>query len=278
MSVSINMKDLLEAGVHYGHQVPRWNPKMKPFIFGERNGIHIIDLQHTVKMLKTACEFLENVVTQGGHVLFVGTKRIARELVKEQAERCGMYYVNHRWLGGTLTNYNTIRQSIHKLKKLEKMAEEGIYDKLLKKEVLAIEREKEKLERYLGGIKDMPGIPHAVFVMDSKKDNITIKECKILGIPVVAIVDTNCDPESIDFPIPGNDDSFKSISYFITQIAQACLEGKMKQKDMPIKTKESQIKEGIFRDDAGHSIAVEKKASNMNFLKEQELSEDTSNN
>jgi small subunit ribosomal protein S2 len=262
MSVKIEMKDLLEAGVHYGHQSKRWNPKMKPFIFGARNGIHIIDLQKTVKLFQTACNFIESTSAKGGHVLFVGTKRMARELVQTEARRAGMYYINHRWLGGTLTNFSTIRQSIHRLKRIEKMSKDGTYDKLPKKEVLMFEREREKLERNLGGIKDMPGMPRAVFLIDAHKETIALQEAKRLGIPVVAVADTNANPDGIDFIIPGNDDSVKSLQLFITTLADACISGKSKGRDKTeMEEGQAEVKTGSFKDDSGKSVSVSKKKS-----------------
>jgi small subunit ribosomal protein S2 len=260
MSVTVNMKDLLEAGVHYGHQARRWNPKMKPYIFGERNGIHIIDLQKTVKLFQNACDFLEKTTSRGGHVLFVGTKRMARDLVATESRRAGMYFVNHRWLGGTLTNFATIRQSIHRLKRIEKMAADGTFDKLPKKEVLGLQLEREKLERNIGGIKDMPGMPRAIFIVDAHKETIALQEAKRLGIPVVAIADTNADPQMVDYVIPGNDDSISSLKVFIATAAEACLAGKMKSKDKTeMGDKMEGVHEGKFFDDAGNAVAVEKR-------------------
>lgn len=262
MAVNVNMKDLLEAGVHYGHQARRWNPKMRHYIFGERNGIHIIDLQKTVKLFQSACDFLEKTTARGGHVLFVGTKKMAKDLVAVEARRSGMYFVNSRWLGGTLTNFQTIRQSIHRLKRIEKMSTDGTYDKITKKESLNLEREREKLERDLGGIKDMPGMPRAIFVVDAHKETIAILEARKLHIPIVAVADTNADPDFIQHIIPGNDDSIKSLKLFITTAAEACLQGKMRSKD---KTEASEISDssiaaGSFFDDSGHTVAVSKKA------------------
>lgn len=260
MAVTINMKDMLEAGAHYGHQARRWNPKMKPYIFGERNGIHIIDLQKTVRMFRKATDFLEQTTSRGGHVLFVGTKRMARDLVAEEAARSGQYYINNRWLGGTLTNLATLRQSIHRLKRIDKMEQDGTFEKLTKKEVLQIRREREKLDRNLGGIKDMPGLPKAIFIVDAHKEQIAVQEAKRLGIPVVAITDTNADPQSIDYPIPGNDDSLKSIQLFVRTIAEACVAGRMRAKDKP----EMEMREGMtveagrFFDEQGHAVSVEK--------------------
>ena len=258
MSVNVNMKELLEAGVHYGHQTRRWNPKMGQYIFGSRNGIHIIDLQKTVKRLKTACDFLEDVTADGGHVLFVGTKRLARDIVKEEADRSKMYFINHRWLGGTLTNFQTMRQSIHRLKRISRMSTDGSFQKITKKEALGLTRELEKLERNLGGVKDMPGLPKAIFVTDAHKEMLAIKEAVKLGIKVVAITDTNSDPSLVDFPIPGNDDSAKSLKLFITAAAQACVNGKSSARSKKEEESDSNVG-GTFRDDKGNKVAVEKK-------------------
>ncbi len=222
----LTMKQLLEAGVHFGHQTRRWNPKMKPFIFGERNGIHIIDLQQTVKLFDVAYDFVVDTVANGGKVLFVGTKRQAQDTIKEEAERCGMFYVNHRWLGGTLTNFRTIRRSIEKLKKLETWFEDGTIERFPKKERLKLERLKNKLERNLGGIKEMEELPQAIYIVDPKKEHIAVLEARKLNIPIVAIVDTNCDPDLIDYIIPGNDDAIRAIKLLTSKIADACLEGK----------------------------------------------------
>lgn len=259
MSSNVTMRDMLEAGVHYGHQTRRWNPKMDSYIFGSRNGIHIIDLQKTVKCFKKACGFLEDTVSKGGHVLFVGTKRIARDIIKESSEGCGMYYINQRWLGGTLTNYQTIRASIHRLKRLKKMEQDGTFRQLTKKEALNLTREREKLERNIGGIENMPGLPSAVFVVDSHKEKIAVQEARKLNIPIVAITDTNADPSVVDFAIPGNDDSLKSLLLFIKAASEACSRGKMRQKDTGKKdAKGNDINEGTFKDQTGHSVAVER--------------------
>ncbi len=222
----VTMKQLLEAGVHFGHQTRRWNPKMKPYIFGARNGIYIIDLQKTVKMFKTAYEFVVETAAQGGKVLFVGTKKQAQESIFEEASRCGMPYVNHRWLGGMLTNFQTIQKGIDRLKRLESMFEDGTVERFPKKEVLKMDRLRQKLFRNLGGIKDMGSLPQAVFVVDSKQEQIAVKEANKLGIPVVAIVDTNCDPDGIDYIIPGNDDAIRAIRLISSRIADAVLEGR----------------------------------------------------
>ena len=221
----ITMKQLLEAGVHFGHQTRRWNPKMKPFIFGERNGIHIIDLQQTLHYFEIAYEFVVNLVAQGGKILFVGTKKQAQETVKEEAERCGMYYVVNRWLGGTLTNFRTIRQSVEKLKKLETWFEDGTIERFTKKERLRLERLKNKLEKNLAGIKNMETLPQALYIVDPVHEEIAVKEARKLGIPIIAIVDTNCDPDLIDYIIPGNDDAIRAIKLITSKIADACLEG-----------------------------------------------------
>lgn len=260
MSVSVNMKELLEAGVHYGHQTRRWNPRMNQYIFGARNGIHIIDLQKTVKMFQKACDFLEDVTSKGGHVLFVGTKRLARDLVKEESERSGSYFINYRWLGGTLTNFQTIRQSIHRLRKIERMSQDGTFQKLTKKEALGLSREQEKLEQNIGGIKDMPGLPAAIFVVDAHKETIAIREAKRLNIPVVAITDTNADPTTIDYAIPGNDDSIKALKLFIGTAAEACIAGRARAKDsIQDKDGKTKVTPGSFRDDKGNRVNVEKK-------------------
>lgn len=258
MSVSVNMKELLEAGVHYGHQTRRWNPKMAPYIFGDRNGIHIIDLQKTVKMFQKACNFLESVTANGGHVLFVGTKRLARDLVREEAKRSNSYYINHRWLGGTLTNFQTIRQSVHRLRKIERMEQDGTIEKFTKKEALGLRREREKLELNIGGIKDMPGLPAAIFVVDAHEGTIAIKEARRLGIPVVAITDTNADPD-VEYPIPGNDDGFNALKLFVSTAAEACLAGHSQAKDAPEKGSKAKVSQGTFRDDKGNKVNVEKK-------------------
>ena len=225
MSV-ISMKQLLEAGVHFGHQTRRWNPKMAQYIFTERNGIYIIDLQKTVKKVEEAYKFTKEIAETGKPILFVGTKKQAQEAIKEEAERCGMFYVNERWLGGMLTNHKTIKTRIEKLRKLEKMEEEGTFNVLPKKEVIKLRAEKEKLEKYLNGIKDMPELPGAIFVVDPRKENIAIQEAHRLGIPVLGIVDTNCDPEQLDFAIPGNDDAIRAVKLITGAMATAIIEGR----------------------------------------------------
>ncbi len=220
------MKDLLEAGVHFGHQTKRWNPKMKNFIYGERNQIYIIDLQQTVKLFDQAYQFVKNTAANGESVLFVGTKRQAASIIQEEARRCEMFFVSHRWLGGMLTNFQTIRKSIDKLKKLEATKAGGTFDKLTKKEVSHLEKEMASLERALGGIKDMKRLPGAIFIIDTKKESIAVMEANRLGIPTVAIIDTNCDPDEIDYVIPGNDDAIRSIKLITSRIADAVIEGK----------------------------------------------------
>ena len=225
MSV-ITMKALLEAGVHFGHQTRRWNPKMAEYIFTERNGIYIIDLQKTVKKVEEAYEFVKEIAADDGKILFVGTKKQAQEAIESEAKRCGMYYVNQRWLGGMLTNYKTIRKRIDRLHELEKMEEDGTFDVLPKKEVIQLNNERERLEKFLGGIKDMGGLPDALYVVDPRKERIAVNEARILGIPVIAIVDTNCDPDEIDYVIPGNDDAIRAVKLITETMANAVLEGK----------------------------------------------------
>ena len=256
----VSMKQLLEAGVHFGHQTSRWNPKMKPFIFGARNGIHIIDLQQTVSMFKDLEAVVRNIAATGGHILFVGTKKQAQDAIREESERCGMFHVHNRWLGGTLTNFSTIRQSIERLRKLEEMeSDPKIVAALTKKEMLGLRREKDKLELSLGGIKAMKKLPDAVFVIDPKQEEIAVKEARKLGIPVVAVIDTNCDPDMIDFKVPGNDDAIRAIRLFCSAIAEAVNEGKMMYEQSLVKGKESD-KEGteapIDRMEAGADGAI----------------------
>ncbi len=222
--MNTGLQDLLMAGTHFGHLTRRWNPKMKPYIFMEKNGIYIIDIKKTLKQLQLACDLVAKIVSAGEKVLFVGTKKQAREIIRIEAERCNQYFVNERWLGGTLTNFITVKKSIKRLKNLEKMATDGTYDNLVKKEILGIEKEKEKLLRILGGIKEMTRLPGAVFVVDVKKESIVVREATRLNIPVIGIVDTNSDPELVDIPIPGNDDAFKSINIITHTIAEAIYE------------------------------------------------------
>lgn len=220
----ISMKQLLEAGVHFGHQTRRWNPKMDKYIFTERNGIYIIDLQKTVKKVEEAYNFVKSVAEQGGTILFVGTKKQAQDSVAEEAARCGQYFINQRWLGGTLTNFETIKKRIHRLKELERMAGDGTFDLLPKKEVILLRKEQERLEKFLGGIKNMRGMPDAVFIIDPRKERIAVAEARKLGIPIVGIVDTNCDPDEIDYVIPGNDDAIRAVKLLTAKMADAVIE------------------------------------------------------
>ncbi len=222
----VTMKQLLEAGVHFGHQTRRWNPKMSKYIFTERNGIYIIDLQKTVKMMEKAYNFVRDLAAENATILFVGTKKQAQEAVKEEAERSNMFYVNHRWLGGTLTNFQTIRKRIDRLHELEKMEEDGTFDVLPKKEVILLKKEKDRLEKFLGGIKNMEKLPDAVFIIDPRKERIAVAEARKLGIPIISIVDTNCDPDEVDYLIPGNDDAIRAVRLFTSKIADAILEGR----------------------------------------------------
>ena len=247
MAAVINMKELLEAGVHFGHQTRRWNPKMKPYIFGARNGIHIIDLQKTVRLFKTTYEFVVRTVSEGYPVLFVGTKKQGHDSIVEESERCGMFYIVNRWLGGTLTNFQTIKKSIKRLKDIERMKEDGSITRYTKKEILKMEKELFKLERNLGGIKNMDELPGAIFVVDPRREKIAVKEGRKLGIPVIAIADSNCDPDEIDFILPGNDDAIRAIRLFCSKIADACIEG--------------------------HNMAEERLRAEAELLKEQEITE-----
>lgn len=222
----VSMKQLLEAGVHFGHQTRRWNPKMRPYIFTERNGIYIVDLQKTVRKLDEAYRFVNDIVAEGEEILFVGTKKQAGESIREEAERCGMHYVNARWLGGMMTNFKTIRTRIDRLEQLHKMKEDGTFDLLPKKEVIKLNLEIEKLEKFLGGIKEMKKLPGALFIVDPRKERIAVAEAKKLGIPIIAIVDTNCDPDEIDYVIPGNDDAIRAVKLISNVIADAVLEAR----------------------------------------------------
>ena len=264
----INMKQLLEAGVHFGHQTRRWNPKMKPYIFGARNGIHIIDLQKTVRLIKIAYDFIVRTVADGYPLLFVGTKKQGHESVVEESERCGMFHVVNRWLGGTLTNFQTIKKSIARLKELELMKEDGSINRYTKKEILRMEKELFKLERNLGGIKNMDELPGAVFVVDPKREKIAVKEARKLGIPVIAIADSNCDPDEIDFIIPGNDDAIRAIRLICSKVADAAIEGhalaeqRLREEDALRKEQESapveavEASESIEGEEGGPEIIV----------------------
>jgi len=226
LAVEITMKELLEAGVHFGHQTRRWNPKMKEYIFGERNGIHIIDLQKTLKMFREASKFVSELASQGKTVLFVGTKRQAQEAIAEEATRCGMFHVNHRWLGGTLTNWATLQKSIKRLKTLKAMGEDGRMAQLSKKEAARLERELKHLQQNIEGVENMAALPEAMFVIDSHSEEIAVREARRMGVPVVAIVDTNCDPDLVDWVVPGNDDALRAIRLFTSKVADAVLEGR----------------------------------------------------
>jgi small subunit ribosomal protein S2 len=253
---NITMKELLEAGVHFGHQTKRWNPKMKPYIFGARNGIYIIDLQKTVRLFKNAYGFVREAVQDGETVLFVGTKKQAQDSVAEEAQRCNMYYVNQRWLGGMLTNFATVKQSIDRLKRLDAMFEDGSVEAYTKKEMLSLEKQREKLEKTLGGIKGMNKLPGVLFVIDPKNESIAVSEAKKLGIPVVAVVDTNCDPDPIDHIIPGNDDAIRAIRLLSSKIADAVAEG-AQAREIDLQTE----KEGEAAEAAPVEAAVESEAA-----------------
>jgi small subunit ribosomal protein S2 len=252
----VGMKQLLEAGVHFGHQTRRWNPKMKPFIFGARNGIYIIDLQRTVRLFNTAYQFVVDTVASGESVLFVGTKQQARDTIQEETDRCSMFFVNQRWLGGMLTNFKTIKQRIDRLKELDSMVEDGSINRFPKKEILGLQREREKLEKNLGGIKKMNRLPGALFVVDTQRENIAVMEANRLGMPVVAIVDTNCDPDVIDYPIPGNDDAIRAIRLVTSKIADACIEGREKFSEV----RQANVDKGIELEEvpAGQILGQEK--------------------
>ena len=239
----VSMKQLLEAGVHFGHQTRRWNPTMAPYIFTERNGIYIIDLQKTVKKLDEAYAFVRDVAANGGEVLFVGTKKQAADSIKEEAERCGMHYVNARWLGGMMTNFKTIQKRIDRLAQLRKMEEDGTFELLPKKEVVKLKLEIEKLEKFIGGIKHMKNLPAALFIVDPKKEKIAVSEARKLNIPIVAIVDTNCDPDEVDYVIPGNDDAIRAVKLIAGAMANAVMEGRQGQSDAPAAEEEAPVEE-----------------------------------
>ncbi|MGD0161761.1 MAG: 30S ribosomal protein S2 [Candidatus Sulfotelmatobacter sp.] len=258
---TITMKELLEAGVHFGHQTKRWNPKMKEYIFGERNGIYIIDLQKTLKMFKEASRFVQELAADGKIVLFVGTKRQAQDAIAEEATKCGSFYINQRWLGGLLTNWVTVQKSVKRLKELDEMATDGRYELLPKKEVIKLERERKHLQANLAGIKNMSRLPDAVFVIDSNKEQIAVREARKLGIPVVAVVDTNCDPSGVDYVIPGNDDALRAIRLFTSKISESIAEGAqlMTDKqvaDMTAATEQAQAREMQQAEDAAAALEV----------------------
>ena len=251
----VSMKQMLETGVHFGHQTRRWNPKMRPFIFGARNGIHIIDLQQTVRLYRVAHDKVVDTVASGGRVLFIGTKRQAQEAVTAEAGRAGQFYVTNRWMGGTLTNFSTIQKSIERLKKLETMFADGSINRYQKKEILSFQREMDKLNATLGGIKDMDRLPQLAFVIDPQREEIAIKECRKLGIPIVAVTDTNCDPDLIDFIIPGNDDAIRAIKLFVTAIADACAEGEAMRKDAGKKDPEEAFKKAAAAETTAEPVS-----------------------
>lgn len=247
----VTMKELLEAGVHFGHQVKRWNPKMKRYIFGERNGIYIIDLQKTLKGFEAAYKFMRDLTLSGQEVLFVGTKKQAQDSIREESERGGVFYVNQRWLGGMMTNFSTIKKSIEKLKKIEQMKEDGTYDALTKKEVTGLEKTRMKLEKTLGGIKEMKKYPGAIFVVDPRRESLAVQEANKLQIPIVAIVDSNCDPDEIDYVIPGNDDAIRAIRLITSRMADAVLEGKeILNKELEAAEEKARIEEKIQQEEA----------------------------
>lgn len=254
MSQVILMKNLLEAGVHFGHQTRRWNPKMSRFIFTERNGIYIIDLQKTVKQIEQAYDFVRDIVADGGRVLFVGTKKQAQEAVETEAKRSGQFYVSHRWLGGMLTNYKTIKKRIERLKRLELMEEDGTFQRLPKKEVIKLRREAEKLEKFLGGIKEMEKLPDVLFVIDPKNEKIAVNEAKILGIPVVGVVDTNCDPDEVDIAIPGNDDAIRAVKLLTGTIANAIVEAKQGEQ-VEVEESETVVEETVEVEEVFEEVA-----------------------
>jgi small subunit ribosomal protein S2 len=229
----LNVRELFEAGVHFGHQTRRWNPKMRPFLYGARNGTHIIDLDQTVQLFRRAFNFLSDTVARGGHVMFVGTKRQAQDIVREEAQRAGQYYVVNRWLGGTLTNFRTIKGGLERLRTLERMAEDGTYQNISKKEISQLEKERSRFEKYIGGVKGMGNLPHAIFIVDPAQETIAVAEARKLRVPLVAITDSNCDPSVIDYPIPGNDDAIRSIRLITGALADACLLGASRRRDAP---------------------------------------------
>jgi small subunit ribosomal protein S2 len=269
----VTMKELLEAGVHFGHQSKRWNPKMKKFIYSSRNDIHVIDLHKSIPLIEKAYEFLRNSATHNGTVLFVGTKKQAQEAVEEEAKRCGMFFVNQRWMGGTLTNFKTLKKNIARLNEIEKMKEDGTFEKLPKKEVIMIEREHRKLVRGLGGIRQMTGLPAAVFIVDTKKEQTAVNEARKLEIPVVAIVDTNADPDEVDYPIPGNDDAIRSIKLLTSIVAEAVIAGREIAK--PIEERAEEIAVPLEVPEEAKALSEEQRIEEMGLakIKEKEAEE-----
>ena len=253
---ALSVRALLEAGVHFGHQTKRWNPKMRPYIYGARNGTHIIDLDQTTKLFDRAYDFISESVARGGNVLMVGTKRQAQDIIREEALRSSMFFVNNRWLGGTLTNFKTIKQGLDRLRAIERMAEDGTYEQLPKKEVIRLEKERARLEKYLGGLKNMGGLPHVMFVVDPSMERIAVHEARKLGIPVVGITDTNCDPDKVDIVIPGNDDAIRSIKLISSRIADACMEGAERRKDVMAGRDEAPENAGVSRAPRGPEPSI----------------------
>jgi small subunit ribosomal protein S2 len=247
----VTMRQMLEAGLHFGHQTRRWNPKMKPYIYGPRNGIYIVNLDITMKMFRKAYGYMVDVVADGGSVLFVGTKRQAQTIIKEEANRCGMFFVNHRWLGGMLTNFQTIKNSIDRLKKIESMQEDGSINRFPKKEILMMEKERVKLDRNIGGIKNMRSLPSVIFIIDPSNEDIAVSEANKLGIPVVALTDTNCDPDGVEYVIPGNDDAIRAIKLITSMMAEAIIEGKEKRgEEPPVEEMEAAMSAAVEGQDA----------------------------
>jgi small subunit ribosomal protein S2 len=240
----LTVKELFEAGVHFGHQTRRWNPKMRPFLYGSRNGTHIIDLDQTVQLFRRAFNFVSDVVARGGHVMFVGTKRQAQDIVREEAQRAAQYYVVNRWLGGTLTNFRTIKGGLERLRALERMAEDGTYENISKKEISQLEKERSRFEKYIGGVKGMGSLPQAIFVVDPAQETIAVAEARKLKVPLVAITDSNCDPSAIDYPIPGNDDAIRSIRLITGALADACLLGSSRRREAPSGSREGREQGG----------------------------------
>lgn len=261
----IGMKQLLEAGVHFGHQTRRWNPKMKPYIFGARNGIYIIDLQRTVRLFHSAYRFVKEAAANGESVLFVGTKQQARDTIAQEARRAGMYFINHRWLGGMLTNFKTIKQRIDRLKELDAMFDDGSINRFPKIEIIQLKREREKLEKNLGGIKEMTRLPGALFIIDTHREDIAVAEANRLGIPVVAVVDTNCDPDVIDYIIPGNDDAIRSITLITSKVADACIEGKQQFSEIA-QAEQDKMGEGLEEVPAGQLLKEEKSGPEVEIV------------
>ena len=273
MAVEISMRELLEAGVHFGHPVRRWNPKMKPYIYTKRNGIHIIDLSKTVPLFRQALEFVTEQVANGAEILFLGTKKQAQNIIEEEAKRCRAYYVNYKWLGGMFTNFATVKKSIAKLRKLQKMEAEGVFEVLPKKEARTLMKQKEKLEKYLKGIVDMDRVPDIIFVVDTVRENNAVTEANKLGVHVVAIADTNCDPDKIDYPIPGNDDAIKTIQLITSKIADAVIEGKKMRESIGTAVETKTIEEELLARAEAANVVESGYMGAKNYSKEERLSE-----